>query len=63
MTARQLGDLAIEIKLPNGAVVVGGQRSRFTPIHAATPADGNHAVMPALAIVVARPLNIRTELG
>ena len=61
MTRWQLGSLAVKIKLPDRAVVVGCQRCRFTPIHTATPADGNHAVVSALAIVVARPFNICTE--
>jgi len=61
MIARQLGGLAVEIKLPNRAVVVGSKRSRFTPIHTATPSDSNHAVMLALAIALARPFNVSTE--
>ena len=61
MPARQLGGLAVEVKLPNGAVVVCSQRGRFTPIHTATPSDRNHAVMLALAIALARSFHVRTE--
>ena len=61
MTRWQIGSLAVKIKLPDRAVVVGCQRCRFTPIHTATPADGNHAVMPALAIALARPFNVRAK--
>ena len=61
MIARQLGGLAVEIKFPNRAVVMGSQRSRFAPIHTATPSNRNHAVMPALAIALARPFNVRTK--
>ena len=58
VTNGQYRALPIKIKLPDVAVIVGGQGSRLTRIHATPSTDGDNGIMPALTIHFPRRRNV-----
>ena len=58
MVSWQFRHIAIEVELPQIVVVVSGQCGRFTGIHTATTANGDHTVMPALEVTTPRQLDV-----
>ena len=61
MIGGQTWHVAIKIKLPDVAIIMGGECCGLARVHSAPAANGNHAVVPSLPIGFSRQHNVRVS--